>query len=87
MIKQEILLLLLLFKASLAKYSAAICGLYMSRMRSTASWSFITWINKAKILVKLSLHANKKYVGNMAGGRSVKKCIINASYLPYASAC
>ncbi len=75
MIKQEILLLLLLFKASYAKYSAAFCGSSMYRMRRTASWSFITWIKKTKILFWLSLYAHKKYVGNMAGGGSVKKCI------------
>lgn len=43
MIKHEMLLLLILIRASFAKHSAASCGSSMWLIRFTASWFFITY--------------------------------------------
>jgi len=52
MTKHEILLLLILIKASFAKHSAASCGSSMCLMRFTASWFFIT----CKYIFRFMIH-------------------------------
>lgn len=61
MTKHEILLLLILIKASFAKQSAASCGSSMCLMRFTASWFFITCKHILRFMIHCFLVTNYGY--------------------------